>query len=69
MTEIKPIAMPGTHQNFLKYFNNFSHDKSLKILDVGAGHGAFTKILYNMAFNISASLVLRLSVPVMVDVI
>lgn len=54
MTEIKPIAMPGTHQSFLKYFNHFAHIKSLKILDVGAGHGAFTKKLYDMGFDISA---------------
>ncbi len=54
MTEIKPIAIPGTHQNFLKYFMSFSPDKSLKILDVGAGHGAFAKRLYDMGFDISA---------------
>lgn len=54
MEEIEPIAMPGTHQSFLRYFNHFSYDKSLKILDVGAGYGAFTKRLYEMGFDISA---------------
>ena len=54
MEEIQPIAMPGTHQNFLKYFKNFQHDKSLKILDIGAGHGAFSKRLYDMGYDVSA---------------
>ena len=54
MEEIQPIAMPGTHQNFLKYFKSFQHDKSLKILDIGAGHGAFSKRLYDMGYDVSA---------------
>jgi SAM-dependent methyltransferase len=54
MREIPPIAMPGTHTSFLKYFNDFSFDKKNKILDVGAGHGAFTKRLYDMNYDISA---------------
>ncbi|MBU1368944.1 MAG: class I SAM-dependent methyltransferase [Bacteroidetes bacterium] len=54
MEPIKPIAMPGTHQRFLKYFNSFNHSKSLKILDIGAGHGAFTKVLNEKGFDVSA---------------
>ena len=46
MKEIKPIAMPGTHQSFLKYFKKYSFDTNTKILDLGAGHGAFTKRLH-----------------------
>ena len=52
--EIVPIAMPGTHQSFLKYFSNKGIDRNLKVLDVGAGHGAFTKRLHEMGFNVSA---------------
>lgn len=46
--------MPGTHQSFLKYFkkNSFSTDK--KILDLGAGHGAFTKRLHDMGYDVAA---------------
>jgi len=54
MEEIKPIAMPGTHQSFLKFFKEKQIDKSFKILDVGAGHGAFTKRLYEMGYDTSA---------------
>jgi SAM-dependent methyltransferase len=54
MAEIEPIAMPGTHERFLKFFNGFSFDKKLKILDVGAGHGAFTKRLFDLGYNVSA---------------
>jgi SAM-dependent methyltransferase len=54
MKEIKPIAMPGTHQSFLKYFKNFQHPDTTKILDIGAGHGAFTKVLYEMGYDVSA---------------
>jgi 2-polyprenyl-3-methyl-5-hydroxy-6-metoxy-1,4-benzoquinol methylase len=54
MKEIKPITMPGVHENFLKYFNTFSFNTDLKILDLGAGHGAFTKKLHEMGYNVSA---------------
>ncbi len=52
--EIKPIAMPGTHQSFLKYFNQLNLAKEHKILDMGAGHGAFTQKLYHMGYNVFA---------------
>jgi SAM-dependent methyltransferase len=54
MEEIKPIAMPGTHQSFLKYFKQQGVSKDLKILDLGAGHGAFTKKLFDLGHNVSA---------------
>lgn len=54
MTEIKPIAMPGTHQSFLKYFNRSSVSTDKKILDLGAGHGAFTKRLHEMGYQVAA---------------
>jgi 2-polyprenyl-3-methyl-5-hydroxy-6-metoxy-1,4-benzoquinol methylase len=54
MTEIKPIAMPGTHESFFKYFQEQNKSKKLKVLDLGAGHGAFTKRLYDLGYNIEA---------------
>lgn len=54
MGEIKPIAMPGTHQKFLEFFKKQKFDKSLRILDVGAGHGVFSKTLFDMGYNVSA---------------
>lgn len=54
MNEIKPIAMPGTHESFFNYFMQQQVDLSFKILDVGAGHGAFTKKLHDIGYDISA---------------
>lgn len=54
MAEIQAIAMPGTHQNFLKYFNKYSYKKHLKILDIGAGHGALSKKLFDLGYDVSA---------------
>jgi SAM-dependent methyltransferase len=54
MQEIKPISMPGVHKSFLRYFMECSFDTNLKILDLGAGHGAFTKKLHEMGYNVSA---------------
>lgn len=54
MEAIKPIAMPGTHKSFLTYFENLHHSTSLKILDLGAGHGAFTKVLFDKGYDVSA---------------
>jgi len=51
MKEIKPIAMPGTHECFYKYFMQKSFDRKVKILDVGAGHGFFAKILYDNGYE------------------
>ncbi|MBR9922306.1 MAG: methyltransferase domain-containing protein [Bacteroidetes bacterium] len=53
-TEIKPIALPGTHQKFLNWFEKQNFPTSLRILDVGAGHGAFSKTLHEMGYQVSA---------------
>ncbi|MEI6089339.1 MAG: class I SAM-dependent methyltransferase [bacterium] len=54
MKEIKAIAMPGTHQSFLKHFKSCSISSDKRILDLGAGHGAFTQKLHEMGYNVSA---------------
>lgn len=54
MKEIVPIAMPGTHERFLSFFQREGVPKETKILDVGAGHGAFTKRLYDMGYDVAA---------------
>ncbi|MDD3875308.1 MAG: class I SAM-dependent methyltransferase [Bacteroidales bacterium] len=54
MQNIKPIAMPGTHEKFLEFFIKESHPQSYKILDLGAGHGAFTQKLFNLGYDMSA---------------
>lgn len=54
MEEISPIAMPGTHQKFLAFFEEQSFDTNIKILDVGAGHGAFSKALFEMGYEVQA---------------
>lgn len=51
---IVPIAMPGTHQKFLGYFKTQEQTNGQKVLDLGAGHGAFTKRLYDMGFDVHA---------------
>ena len=53
-TNVKPIAMPGTHQSFLSFFKHQHEPTKAKILDVGAGHGAFSKQLYEMGYHVSA---------------
>jgi SAM-dependent methyltransferase len=54
MKEINPITMPGVHRSFMKYFKKCAFDNNLKVLDLGAGHGALTKKLYEMGYEISA---------------
>lgn len=54
MQEVVPIAMPGTHQKFLAYFKSLNISKHTRILDVGAGHGAFTKTLHEMGYEVVA---------------
>lgn len=53
---ISPIAMPGTHKHFLKHFvRTEGHEgNGLKVLDIGAGHGAFSQKLYEMGYNVAA---------------
>lgn len=54
MNEIVPIAMPGTHQKFFSFFEKQNEPKTIKILDMGAGHGAFTKKLFDLGYDIEA---------------
>src|SRR5512133_1721023 len=54
MTEIKPITMPATHQRFLEFFKKQDESKSLTVLDMGAGHGAFSQRLYDMGYKVHA---------------
>ena len=54
MKDIRPIAMPGTHENFLKFFEKKEFPRTTKILDIGAGHGAFTQRLLSMGYDVSA---------------
>ena len=43
---IVPISIPGIHQAFWPYFVENTNGEKIKVLDCGAGHGAFTKKLY-----------------------
>lgn len=56
MTENKivPISIPGIHQAFWPYFVENTKGKKIDVLDCGAGHGAFTKKLYDEGYNVSA---------------
>jgi len=53
--EIKPIAIPQVHDRFYPFFKDLTDNKTdIKILDVGAGHGAFTKKLYEDGYDVEA---------------
>ena len=53
--EIKPITMPGIHESVFRYLMGIIGErKDLKILDAGAGHGAFSRRLYDEGFRVSA---------------
>ena len=54
MEAIRPIAMPGIHGRFLEFFKAQGIEPPARILDVGAGHGAFTKVLYEMGYQVEA---------------
>lgn len=54
MSDIRPITMPGTHQRFLQFFKKQSEPVTMKVLDMGAGHGAFSQHLYNMGYQVEA---------------
>jgi len=52
---IKPIAIPGIHARFYEYFQTlYGNGNSLKLLEVGAGHGAFTQKLWNDGYSVEA---------------
>ena len=53
MPEIKPMTVPGTHEKFLKFFQKHVPPNA-KVLDLGAGHGAFTKTLHEMGYEVCA---------------
>jgi SAM-dependent methyltransferase len=53
--EIKPITMPGIHESVYRYIKSFlDRPDEMYILDAGAGHGAFSKLLHDHGFNVSA---------------
>lgn len=54
MNKIEPITMPGIHEKFLGFFQKKTEPTNLKILDLGAGHGALTQKLYDMGYDVHA---------------
>ena len=51
---IVPISIPGIHQAFWPYFVENTKGDKIKVLDCGAGHGAFTKKLFEAGYDVSA---------------
>jgi SAM-dependent methyltransferase len=52
---IVPIALPGIHEKFYQYFKDITANKTnLKVLDVGAGHGALCQEMYNDGYDVAA---------------
>jgi SAM-dependent methyltransferase len=53
--EIRPITMPGIHERFHAFFRKYASEFTQpKILEIGAGHGAFTELLYREGYDVSA---------------
>jgi SAM-dependent methyltransferase len=52
--KIVPISIPGIHQAFYPYFLKKTAGKKISVLDAGAGHGAFTKKLFDEGYTVSA---------------
>lgn len=56
MDKVVPIAMPGIHEKFHLYLkgilSGYNHPK---ILEIGSGHGAFTRLLWNDGYEVVAS--------------
>ena len=50
--EIVPIAMPGTHEAFFPFIQKELKGRKLRILDIGAGHGAFSKKLHELGHDV-----------------
>ncbi len=55
MSEIRPITRPGTHERFIEFFREQVPAQDVNVLDLGAGHGAFTKRLHERGYQISAA--------------
>jgi len=51
--DIKPIAIPGIHQAFIKFLLKSLAKKS-HVLDAGAGHGALSKTLVELGYQVTA---------------
>jgi len=53
---LSPIAMPGTHEQFLAFLEKTEgkEGQGQKVLDIGAGHGAFSQQLHRMGYEVSA---------------
>lgn len=54
MKEIRPISMPGIYQRFMPYFRQRLPDTQAHVLDVGAGHGAFSKEIHELGYQVTA---------------
>lgn len=53
--KIVPIAIPQVHDRFYPFFKDLTaHKTDIQVLDVGAGHGAFTKKLHEEGYSIEA---------------
>lgn len=53
--QIRPITMPGIHERFYTFFRKYSVEFDRpKILEMGAGHGAFTELLFKEGYEVSA---------------
>jgi len=52
--KVVPIAIPGIHQAFWPYFIDCTKGEKIKILDCGAGHGAFSKKLVENGYDVEA---------------
>ena len=46
--------MPGIYQRFLPYFRQHLPNTSAHVLDVGAGHGAFSKEIHELGYQVTA---------------
>lgn len=52
---IEPIAIPGIHQRFFKAFKDRAGQyQKPRVLEVGAGHGAFTQKLWEEGYDVTA---------------
>ncbi len=52
--KVVSISIPGIHQAFWPYFVENTKGEKIKVLDCGAGHGAFTKKLFEDGYDVSA---------------